>query len=73
MGVPRPRTVALAFVHDHRGQPNDFSSRLRGTFPPCDLSHNLGEARNVAAVYPERTEAMAARLQSIRQAGRSQR
>ena len=36
-----------------------------------DLSHDLGETSNVAAQHPERTKAMAARLQSIREAGRS--
>ena len=36
-----------------------------------DLSHDLGETSNVATQYPERTRAMAARLQSIREAGRS--
>ena len=38
-----------------------------------DLSHDLGETNNVAAQHPERTKAMAARLQSIREAGRSRR
>ena len=38
-----------------------------------DLSHDLGERNNLAAQHPERTRAMAARLQSIRQAGRSRR
>ena len=36
-----------------------------------DLEHDLGERKNVATEYPERVKAMAARLQSIREAGRS--
>jgi arylsulfatase A-like enzyme len=36
-----------------------------------DLAHDLGETRNVAAQHPERVKAMAARLRSIREAGRS--
>ncbi len=38
-----------------------------------DLAHDLGETRNVADGNPERVRAMAARLQSIRDAGRSRR
>ncbi len=36
-----------------------------------DLVHDLGESKNLAAQHPERVKAMAARLQSIRAAGRS--
>jgi arylsulfatase A-like enzyme len=36
-----------------------------------DLARDLGETRNVAAQHPERVRAMAARLRSIRDAGRS--
>jgi arylsulfatase A-like enzyme len=36
-----------------------------------DLAQDLGETTNVAAQHPERVKAMAARLQSIRAAGRS--
>ena len=36
-----------------------------------DLAHDLGETKNVAAEHPERVKAMAARLRSIREAGRS--
>jgi len=35
-----------------------------------DLDHDLGETTNLAAQHPERFKAMAARLQSIREAGR---
>jgi arylsulfatase A-like enzyme len=36
-----------------------------------DLAQDLGEKKNLAAQHPERVKAMAARLQSIRAAGRS--
>ena len=36
-----------------------------------DLAHDLGETRNVADDHPDRVKAMAARLRSIREAGRS--
>jgi arylsulfatase A-like enzyme len=36
-----------------------------------DLAHDLGETKNVAAEHPERVKAMADRLRSIREAGRS--
>ena len=36
-----------------------------------DLDHDLGETTNLAAQHPERVKAMAARLRSIREAGRS--
>jgi arylsulfatase A-like enzyme len=36
-----------------------------------DLAHDLGETKNVAYGNPERVRAMAARLRSIREAGRS--
>jgi hypothetical protein len=35
-----------------------------------DLSHDLGERNNLASQYPDRASAMAARLQSIREARR---
>jgi arylsulfatase A-like enzyme len=37
-----------------------------------DLAHDLGETKNVAVEHPERIAAMAVRLRSIRDAGRSQ-
>jgi arylsulfatase A-like enzyme len=36
-----------------------------------DLAHDLGETRNVAAGHPDRVKAMADRLRSIREGGRS--
>jgi arylsulfatase A-like enzyme len=36
-----------------------------------DLAHDLGETQNVAAEHPDRVRAMAARLRSLRAAGRS--
>jgi arylsulfatase A-like enzyme len=36
-----------------------------------DLAHDLGETKNLAEQHPERVKAMAARLRSIREAGRS--
>ncbi len=36
-----------------------------------DLAHDLGETRNVADDHPDRAKTMAARLRSIREAGRS--
>ena len=38
-----------------------------------DLAHDLGETNNVAGQHPDRVQAMAARLRSIREAGRSRR
>jgi arylsulfatase A-like enzyme len=36
-----------------------------------DLEHDLGETKNVAAKHPDLVKQMAARLQDIRQSGRS--
>ena len=80
--TPSTTPAGLPFEKDHgstsrpgRGRPSIADTATETGEAPVeqlyDLEHDLGETKNVAAQQPERIKAMAARLQSIREAGRS--